>query len=388
MKRLLFICWDGPQVNYLEGLFLPILKGLKEEYEIHVLQFTWGAEEKSEALRVRAAAEGIRYERFSVSRKPLVALGALWTLIKGARFIRRYTRQYAVDIIMPRSTFPTWMTCRAVGKSVRLIVDADGLPIDERVDFAGLSPRSLQYKLLKKIESAGLKRADTILVRSKAAVDLLSAPRERFHVVTNGRDPDLFRPGPASERESLRASLGVEPNEVLLVYCGSLGLQYCPAEMIQLLGEMRDAKLLLLSPSAAYLDGLDIDPDLRQRIISKGLPFEEVPRYLCAADAGIALRVPSRSMKGVAPIKLGEYLLCGLPVVASRGIGDTGDLLEGEACCLLLSDHSAASISASVDWIGKAVQTTGLKASARQAGIRYFSLEGSISSYKKALKPV
>ena len=47
-----------------------------------------------------------------------------------------------------------------------------------------------------------------------------------------------------------------------------------------------------------------------------------------------ALRRSSFSMRAVAPIKLGEYLLCGLPALASPGVGDT-DAIAADAGLLL-----------------------------------------------------
>ena len=56
--------------------------------------------------------------------------------------------------------------------------------------------------------------------------------------------------------------------------------------------------------------------------------FNEIPMYLSAADIAFSLRIPRYSMRGVFPIKLAEYLLMGLPVITSKGIGDTEDLLK------------------------------------------------------------
>ena len=56
-RRVLFVTWDGPQVSYLEGLFLPIFKALAERgYLFHVLQFTWGPSDRRSAI-ARACAE-------------------------------------------------------------------------------------------------------------------------------------------------------------------------------------------------------------------------------------------------------------------------------------------------------------------------------------------
>ena len=53
-------------------------------------------------------------------------------------------------------------------------------------------------------------------------------------------------------------------------------------------------------------------------------------------------------MQAVAPIKLGEYLLCGLPVVATAGIGDT-DAISSDAG-MLLQRMDEAELQAAADW--------------------------------------
>lgn len=389
MKSLLFICWDGPQVNYLEGLFFPILDGLKDKYRIHVIQFTWGAQGTSDGTSVRFAKAGMRYQRYTVSRRPHVAAGTILTLWSGTRYLKRYARENKIDILLPRSTFPSLMVL-AMGKTLagrRLVFDADGLPLEERVDFAGLNPGGMQYRFLKQKESRVIGKADRILTRTKAAIPLLTGtPSDpRFHVVSNGRDPRQFRPLSADERERIRTGLGLDEKELVLVYCGSLGPQYCVQEMLALpeLAAVHGiaCKLLVLTGSPELLGA-----GLSERVIVRSLPFSEVPRYLGAADIGLAIREPFPSMAGVAPIKLGEYLLCGLPVLASRGIGDTGVLLDGWESCHLLGDHSREAFEEAVRWMALLPGKDRVRADARELGLKHFSLEESIASYRKALE--
>ena len=69
MCRLLFITWDGPQTSYLTGLFLPILDGLaRSGYSPHILQFTWGADEKIADTKKICFSRGIPYRAVRVRR--------------------------------------------------------------------------------------------------------------------------------------------------------------------------------------------------------------------------------------------------------------------------------------------------------------------------------
>ena len=45
--NVLFVSWDGPQVNYLESLFAPIFMRLRSYgYKFHVVHFTWAQPER------------------------------------------------------------------------------------------------------------------------------------------------------------------------------------------------------------------------------------------------------------------------------------------------------------------------------------------------------
>src|ERR1700744_1426284 len=107
MKKLLFVSWDGPQGNYMEGLFFPILYGLKDQCDIHVVHFTWG--EAPTHVRALLQAAGINYSTIGVRRKPHVGAGALWTMLAGMRRLAAYIDRHDIDGGMFRSTFPALM---------------------------------------------------------------------------------------------------------------------------------------------------------------------------------------------------------------------------------------------------------------------------------------
>jgi hypothetical protein len=53
--RTLFITWDGPQVSYLESLFLPIFEALGAQgFPFDILQFRWGDVAQEQHIRERS----------------------------------------------------------------------------------------------------------------------------------------------------------------------------------------------------------------------------------------------------------------------------------------------------------------------------------------------
>jgi glycosyltransferase involved in cell wall biosynthesis len=78
-----------------------------------------------------------------------------------------------------------------------------------------------------------------------------------------------------------------------------------------------------ISGARKYFNGIDKEDYL---LIS--VPNREVPAYLNAADVSILLREKNLVNRVASPIKFGEYLCCGLPVIMTPGIGDTEEIIE------------------------------------------------------------
>ena len=145
------------------------------------------------------------------------------------------------------------------------------------------------------------------------------------------------------------------------------------------------SKFLILTGNIDFAQQ-HIPKELQSAIILKSVTSDEVPFYLNAADLAFALRQPSFSMQGVAPIKLGEYLLCGLPVIASKGIGDTENILHNFEECYLY-DHSLPR-SNQVENINQFLEKT-IFADKNNIAVKaqeYFSLEAAAESYQKVFR--
>lgn len=394
MNRVLFVTWDGPQVSYLEGLFLPIFRSLKDYgWSFHVLQFTWGRGAERNMAACKSA--GIPYRSVEVLRKPL-SFGAFVTAIKGGG-VQKAITDWDIDVLMPRSPF-AFFACLRVLRNMPLpmIYDADGLPIDERVDFGDLSPTSLTCRILRDVESLGVHKAKVVLTRTDKASEILHARagagtmESKFVRVINGRDSGQFSLRGLTEREGVRRKLGIGPEAPLVVYAGSLGGQYCLPEMLALfrniLSLRSDARLLLLTGSPEIADAeIDQYPELLGKIFVRTAEHHEVPSYIASADLGLGLRKTSFSMQGVAPIKLGEYLLCGVPVIATKGIGDVGGIPEDIA--FILGDHCEGALMRAATWfVNKVlVDREGYRVRSRELGMTRFSLQASVDSYRRAL---
>lgn len=390
MNKLLFITWDGPQTTYMEGLFMPIFHEIskRKNIEFHIIQFTWGDAEKTNIVKKAAENLGIYYNAFKIHRKPNVVLGSFFTLFTASSKVEKYIIQNKIDVVMPRSTFPAYMVNHIKNKKFKIIFDADGLAIEERVDFSGLKKNSFQYNFLKSTENQMLKNANAILTRSQKAVEIHLQNigenfRNKFSVVKNGRNKNHFSIN-SNSRNQARSQLDIH-QEFLWIYAGSLGPQYCYNNMLKLLQIKPESKLLILTGNAEYAKA-NTPKDLQDKVIIKSVKVDEVPFWINTADVAVAFRKPTYSMKGVAPIKLGEYLLCGIPSIASKGIGDTEEILQNFSQCYLYDHHISFEnqINDLLAFSEKAKFAD--KENIRNEAEKYFSLEAAAESYIKALE--
>jgi len=375
---------------------MPIFNEIKktENSQFHVLQFTWASTKKIKQVKAVAASLGIHYTAAPVYRKPVASVGSLFSIFKGIYTIENYIKKHKIDVVISRSTMPAVMVNRLRLKNVKVVFDADGFPLEERVDFSGLSKESKQYAFFKKEETKLLKKANGVITRSQKAIEIHlqtigETYRNKFSVVYNGRDVSFFQPE-LNSRLKIREALGFNQEDTVFVYCGSLGPQYGWEEMIAVFHKYHaannKAKFLILSGNQEYASER-IPVALKDFIIVKSIPFHEVPKYLNCADIAFAIRKPTFSMQAVAPIKLGEYLLLGLPKIASKGIGDTDVILQQIPHCFLFNHDNPNAVEEAVVFALN-VNNHHSKEAIRKTALNYFSLEKSAESYITALQKI
>lgn len=393
----LFVTWDGPGANYHESLFLPILDRARRPGDrLHLMQYAWASDARTADVAAAAARVDMPYTARSVWRRPVLPATAAM-VARGALDIARYAHRHRIDVLFPRSIVPAAMAlgALAIRSDLRLLYDADGLIADERADFGGWSRTGRAYRAFTAVECAAVRRADVLLVRSEAARDVLAeragdaAVAGRTIVVPNGKDETLFAPGTAASRAETRASLGIAGDAPVVLFAGSMGRPYNPDRMVALFEAVRrlrpESVLVLLSASADEAALLVRDLPAASVRVRHAAPAE-VPALLAAADVGLGFYERALSMQARAPIKVGEYLLCGLPVLCTRGVGDVDRQLD-DRVGRLLDDLSDETLAAAAAWAVDAVLPArdAFRVRCRARGLDLFTLDRSAALYREAL---
>ena len=298
-------------------------------------------------------------------------------------------------VIVARSNVPIALAralaMRRVG--LRVVFDADGLPHDERIEDSG--DIDARYCISRFVEMAGVMRSSSTLVRSTQGRDILqhrvgpANDPKRLFVAPNGRDPSIFRIAHPSDRARLRERFGVDDGP-LGVYVGSLGPKYMPdwirAFVASFLRTHGGSRFVVatghVEVARQAFGSLTDGPSPGLTIVT--LPPHEVPDLLAAADVGLAFVRPSFSTRAVSPIKVGEYLLAGCPVLATAGVGDLDSWApQSDGALELICDPRAAAM-VERPTAGRAREL--IMQRARAAGLRWFSLDRTVAAYQQAIQ--
>ena len=396
MRRVLFTTWDSGDTDYLTSLFFPTFVALRARGVIvDTLQMTWADDQHVQAITSAAQRLGLGYHvlRVDAATRKTRFPQHLYRL---SREMVRLTRELQAEVLMPRAIVPAAAAfiARFSLKGVRLVWDADGLPADERVDFAGWSKRGLPYLGMRTIERWIGKRADRVMVRTQHAKEVLaertgsSADAEKIVVVPNGRDERSYVRDEEA-RAAIRGILGASADAPVLISVGSQGPQYLTDQQVRLIQavfERRDdaRAVLLTAANELVFDALQRHGVDQSRVRIQRVPASEVPRWLSASDVGIALRRGSFSQQAVSPLKVGEYLLTGVPVVATLGVGDLDRILQPTFSHVV--DPDALDLQAFVEWVDDvAARRAFYTLAARDAGVEYFGMQAMLDGYAKLL---
>ncbi len=136
------------------------------------------------------------------------------------------------------------------------------------------------------------------------------------------------------EKATARTGMGIESNDIVLAYSGSIaGWQSFP-ELYKYLGPFLKSdtrhKIIFLAREEENITRL-MD-EFPGQVIRKWVGHHEVPEVLAACDMGILIREQSVTNQVASPTKFAEYLSAGLPVLISDGIGDYSDFVRKHHC--------------------------------------------------------
>jgi len=180
---------------------------------------------------------------------------------------------------------------------------------------------------------------------------------------------DLKRFHPVPERrQALRDELGL--TGTVFVYAGKPGGWYAIEEMVAFMAAAKDVfdplTLLVLTGEdpAAFAE---LCERAKVPFVARAVPSSEMPAYLSTADVGLCFLRPFPSKLSCSPIKLGEYLACGLPVVSTSGCGDYDELVRTELVGAVVPNSERDAYPQAVRQIERLLEEDGIGERCREA---------------------
>lgn len=218
-----------------------------------------------------------------------------------------------------------WEVLRFVRNKTKCVIDAHGAVADE-YKYNTSCFREDMYNYLYRLEIQGVREADYYICQSEAMKSYLCQISGKEHedkmaVFQCNASSRCFRYD-SRVRSEMRDVLGFSENEQVLVYSGGLHKWQMIDESIALFLKYKEynpnCRMLILTREceAARHKILDMCGAGREDISVLSTSYDQVYKYLNAADAGILLREDVMLNRVASPTKLGEYLMTGLPVIS------------------------------------------------------------------------
>lgn len=198
-----------------------------------------------------------------------------------------------------------------------------------------------------------LSRADAVVTVSAPLRDYVvsvGVKPDRVQVVPNGIDPGLFRPAPPDPEVRARWGLGDGP---VLGFVGGLrpwhGVKVLPVLLDRLVKQYKDLRLVIVGDGPVRSE---LESELKKRyldahyVFTSSLPQEEVATLIPHFDVALAPYSRLNHMFYYSPLKIFEYMGCGVPVVAA-GVGQIEEVVEhGKTGLIYSPDDTDGLVSA------------------------------------------
>ena len=180
--------------------------------------------------------------------------------------------------------------------------------------------------------------ADVVIVVSQRLRELKTSLAKRVELVPNGVDVAHYQ----SALESAPHPIAENWRKPVLGYLGSIHAERVDLPLVEALARaLPEATIALVGP--ILLDEKDVArlKKLPNVALTGAVSFEEAPAVLRAFDVFLVPHVESDFTRSLNPLKLGEYLAIGQPIVSTRVAGfvelEGQNAADGTPLCRLAS---------------------------------------------------
>jgi glycosyltransferase involved in cell wall biosynthesis len=211
---------------------------------------------------------------------------------------------------------------------IRFVREVNSIVVDE-VKISKREDR-ISLWITDRIERFNMPKADKIIVVTSRLKEILQkdygVPGNKIIVIQNGANTNLFKP---MDTKRVREKLGLNRSNDYVCFVGAFwvfeGVQYLIRSIPLVLEQCPQARFLIVGDGMMReeLVGLARQIGVSDKVTFTGMvPYRKVPLYINASDLCVVPSGRQRNVRsGLSPLKLGEYMACGKPVVGNRMSG-------------------------------------------------------------------
>lgn len=400
-KGVLFLSYDGMTDPLGQSQVIPYLAGLSAlGYPIHLISFEKKERffEGKETIEALLKKSNITWHPAFYTKKPPV-LSTIKDVRTMKKMAARVITEHQIGMVHCRSAIAALAGLWAKDNfACRMIYDMRGFYADERVDGKIWNLNNpvfyAVYRYFKKKELQFIKEADfTVSLTENGKREILSWPDLQqkppdIKVIPCCADLDHFSPEKinAGSAQNYREKFGLQPDDFVLVYLGSLGTWYMVKEMLHFFSRLRKknarAKFLIISPDdpQIILRELSAFQIPEKQIIIQSAKRNEVPDLLSLADFSLFFILPAFSKKASSPTKLAELMGLSIPVVCNAGVGDVDSIVSTYHAGIVVHQFDDNSLDKAVEEMLVFRKDAG---QLRRSAFEYASLETGVQRYRE-----
>ncbi len=278
--------------------------------------------------------------------KPILDIMVLW---KTMQVVKRHDIKVIVGSHF-EGGYVGYAAARMLGRKV--IFDAHASLADELVAFKFLKRKGVRYWIFSKLERFLVKHSDAIVVDSGllgSHFQAMGAHPERITVVSTGISPEEFQL-PNADFESLKKRLCND--KMMILYSGTLapyqGLDVLLESFKQVQKKEKRIHLVIVGgtlPEIELYKSIAGKLGIQAATFVGKVPFQEIPKYLLAADILVAPRLEDEGTSLQRATKILSYMAAGKPIIATKISAHTCTLDEETAFLVKPNDAEDLSIA-------------------------------------------